>query len=675
MTNIEYKTLLLSEFRQCVIQKESEPLSDEGLQKAMTINENLKAYGFTMTAKDIIRLAQSQSLDSFYDTFKQCIVTDIKAKPMYPDFPKQVLKMDEATFRFHQLVHYFSTYGLEDLLGIKVSKGWMPDVKDTDKTKEDKQLIDLKTIRLITEDEMYSLPLHTILSKRERMTSKETEIVSYICTTLTGKQLFKELKDISIPFKQNLMMLVNTMVDSLPEETCAESIHYICQNTGDVWKCLDYALTRHRFHLSRAQKRIFARTFELYPVEDFKANLVLSNKKARRNILLLKFADYSTFGKSTTRKNLVNDLRDGKLRSWESQVQYLLSNDKDSALPFIAKRPGMMLRMVNWLLKLGYPAEKIESLLTKHAESLSIQTLTSILTKFQFEEDTKVFDICKNVLESRLSYLDTPLKGKKVYLDNSHFDLAHSYIGKSDEGGYLRQGLAYKIPEKVNKIRFFVYWNDKRRVDIDLHSYYIDTHEKSMYHVGWNAEFRGKGMVTSGDITHSDAAEYIDIDLKELNTPYPAFISTSVNLYSGAKNFKDVDTCYVGMMAVKKDGKKHKLYDVKNCFYTHNLTTKSNKVKYGVIDVNNRLLRIEAGPQNTSEMYWDYYEYDDLSQTTIASEPYKFSLKTYLDMIGKKQDVTWVDTKDEADIVLSVEHQDSKKDCVSLLDSNYFMED
>ena len=41
--------------------------------------------------------------------------------------------MDEATFRYNQVMHYFSTYGVELIAGmlgldVSVGQGWMPDV-------------------------------------------------------------------------------------------------------------------------------------------------------------------------------------------------------------------------------------------------------------------------------------------------------------------------------------------------------------------------------------------------------------------------------------------------------------------------------------------------------------------------------------------------------------------
>ena len=99
---------VFNELRMLVISNEERPLSDENLIKAVTLNENLKAYGYCLKPADIVRVAGSLSLENFYEVFKS-LQGEVLAKPMYPDFPSQVMNMSEAQFRLHQAAHYFST--------------------------------------------------------------------------------------------------------------------------------------------------------------------------------------------------------------------------------------------------------------------------------------------------------------------------------------------------------------------------------------------------------------------------------------------------------------------------------------------------------------------------------------------------------------------------------------
>ena len=656
-----FKKNVFTEYRLWIVEPATNPLTNDNLVKAMTLNENLKSLGFTLSAEDVVFLARSNSLDTAFDDF-QSLLDTVDAKPMYPNFPKQVMKMDEAEYRFHQLLHYFSTYGVEKLFlepGEQVHKGWLPDVKNTEKTKEDTTLLEAKVIELLSTEDMYSVPLTKIVSKRERMTLPEKEIIAEICRKMPVEIMVSVLEEHPVAFKQNLMMVFNQILDYPEEKKTVPMLHAICQHTGDVMKCMDYALTHHRYHFPRALKRTLVRLLESYPVADFKANLILSQKKGRRNVFVLNYIDYNTFTKSEPHKKAVAELRNGDLRSWESQMKYLLSNDKDHALDFIAQRPGMMLRMVAWLIRLGYDANKISEIMCEKCSSLSVQTLTSVLTHFSKKDDEESvlgFNVLLPVLKARLEKLDTPLKGKCVYIDEGMFDLAESTFGKSEEGGYLRQGLAIRIPENVNRLRFFVYWNDKRRVDIDLHAYYR-TIDKQIRHVGWCSEFDAHGIVTSGDITHSDAAEYIDIDLTKEKVEK---VVSSIQVFTGER-FKDIETCYVGMMAVDEIGKKVKLYNPRNCFFTHNLRGNTKSLGYGEIDVEKRLLRLSLAEHRNN------YDWDDV----LADSKLGFTIKEYVQYLLEAQGATVTEDKEKADVVLSVDKQENS---VSLLDENFFME-
>ncbi|MBQ2956980.1 MAG: hypothetical protein IJE08_11025, partial [Clostridia bacterium] len=274
--------------------------------------------------------------------------------------------------------------------------------------------------------------------------------------------------------------------------------------------------------------------------------------------------------------------------------------------------------------------------------------------------DAQAVSILRKLLRAHFAQADTPLKGKKVFLDMKEFDLEHSVLeteDRSKDGGYIRSGIAYRIPEDAKYVRFFVYWNDTRRIDIDLHAGGVTTDGRDL-HVGWNADFRDGGVVHSGDITHSDAAEYIDIDL---SAPIRE-IYTNVHFFNG-RSFKNIETCYVGMMAVDQTGQTISRYDPANCFFTHKLTQNTNSLYYGFIDVQNRFVRF-VGQMNESS--W-------AARPPVESEEAMFSLREYLDSVMGGQGAELVSSKKEADVVLTMGK--SLLDCgVSLADNNFFLE-
>lgn len=648
-------------------------LTDDNIVKAITVNENLKSLGYTLKPKDIIKLARKKDIENIYNDIKEYI-GDIKAKPMYPDFPKQVMEMEEAEFRFHQLMHYFSTYGVEFLSGCEVSKGWLPEVEETNKTKSDKHLLDLKVIDLYNEHEISKYCIENISQRNERLTNPQKDICGALFSQYVELVNY-DLSDLKITFKQNLLNFFYIIFsnDDLYRNTKINLLHQLCQHTGDVIKCIDYCLVRNKYHhFSTCEKNILVSLIESYDAADFKVNVIISNKKADRVKLILKYLDYNKYSKSIDHKNIVRALRNNELQSWEGKAKYLLNNEDYQALNFISNHPGTMIRMIAWLLRIGYAEKEILNVLLPKADKLSMQTLITVLTYFgtknactlfnkterNKQEKVSVYRIFDALLDERMKYLDTKLKGSLVYFDLDSIDIDNSIIEcntKSSEGGYVRSGLAYKLPKDVNYMRFFVYWNDKRRIDIDLHAFAKTPDEEIA--IGFNAGYNNIGIVHSGDITHSDAAEYINVDM---NTK--AMISFNINSYTG-EAFGDIDEVFTGIMAVDSIEKDNRLYDAKNCYFHHFLRDKNIRtMNYGILDTAHKYIKF-IGKESKSSYFKDFENYDSM-----------FTLRLYLMKLINSQNIIVSNERGKADFIITLE-KSTEENSISLLDNNFFMED
>ena len=670
---LNFKRNLLRELRIVTITTRNNTkvsYDDDSIIRAVTANQELNELGYTLKPENVLMLSlyPAENIKIFLDEFRE-IVGDVKAKPMYPNFPTQVMEMDEATFRFHQLVHYFSTYGVEFLSGQPVSKGWLPDVEDADKTKSDKSLLDLKVLDLMDFAYVTQYSFRTLLSKNERLTLPEQEIV------LFDLLLVESIQNVSIPFKENMYELFYAVFNSHIYDQ--PSAYKFCQHTGDIWKCIDYLMNEKGIkHFRTSQKRVLVKLLESYPVADFKANLILSNKSANKVKILLNYLDYNTYSRSPQHKEAVRSLRNKELVSWEGKAKALIFSKDTDTLEFVSERPGMMLRMLTLLLRNGFKANDISNALTKVADKLSTQTLVTLATFFGREklpkdkngEERDPFEIMtlnailSECIKVNLGAKNIPeLDNKKVFLDLNNYALDVSTIEcntKSSEGGYIRSGLAYKIPDEVKRLRFFVYWNDEDRVDIDLHSSITDNDDYK-HNIGWNSHFKNDVAVSSSDITHSDAAEYIDIDLQKAKENGMVHANFNINLYVGKSSFGEIDECFVGIMAVNDMGKKVKLYDPKNCFFTHYLKSKARTLEYGYIDFENRCL-VFLGKEGST------YSSDAYAKSS-------FTLDKYLGDIISTHNLNIVDDKDHADVILTMEKSTDEK-AVSLLDNNFFME-
>lgn len=920
---------------------------DDDLARAMTAGTNLHALGYELSPEDIVRLAASPSVDSLFHEIRE-LVPVMKAAPMYPDFPKQVMDMPEAQFRFHQLLHYFSTYGVELFFGIQVDKGWLPDVKHTPKTRKDDQLLPYKVLELVSEDEICRIAAERILTRRERMTEPERQLILLSLPYIAGRDLAK----IRVAYKENLEILFGDVVENSSREEAVRVLSGLCQHTGDVMHNIHLLLKKHKYHFSTSEKRMLVKLLESYAPADFRGNLMLSLRKREQNLVVLAHLDYNRFATLPKHREAVAALRDGTLVSWEGMAKRLLMEKAGNALSFTAKRPGYMLRMLNWLLHLGYSAEELTEALGSGAGQFSTRTLVRLASLFrkefaekvepaalhmerelkalarkydpsrdEFSEGSierryknKVFEACEkmnhlldaldrqadsklkklcfeaidarlkaelarldeslvlplevltenqkkavseleekrcridrelqslsrklehcrkdldahrmddgfliltrsqanwirqqraalekqiaqidrqlaakrsgwdsqreaikglyyrnglqqaadqiirkyeklladaplnrekilcmkdikkakvirafedclkeasgtrqkeldeyhakspdlirkeleqqkeaeevriraryeqelkvntakpeiltSLLEKQLRVIETPLRGKKVFLDCGMFDLQNTILEadrKSMDGTYVPSGFAYRIPEEASRVRFYVYWNDRQRIDVDLHASALGPGKEPgddpvRIHIGWNGDYNECGITHSGDITHSDAAEYIDIDLN--SDALYAFMNVDLfNSHSGKRYLSDIDECFVGMMVVKDFGEDVELYSPANSFFTHEIHQKTKQLYYGYVDIQNRFIRFVGKPNYLSNASMGIVE--DMRKT--------ISLEEYLNMLFSSQDAVRTDSPEEADLILTI-GKSTDPDALSLLDANFFLD-
>ena len=120
------------------------------------------------------------------------------------------------------------------------------------------------------------------------------------------------------------------------------------------------------------------------------------------------------------------------------------------------------------------------------------------------------------------------------------------------------------------------------------------------------------------------------------------------------------------MMAVKRFGEKVKLYDPKNCFFTHELRSGETRLSYGYVDVKKRLLFFMGrAPEKASRFAMPKGMYRETAPT--------LSLKRYLDLLVEAQGAAYADSAEEADLILTIGKPEEER-AVSLVDRNFFLE-
>lgn len=370
MTN-QFHKLLLSELHMVVYQPGNlSTLNDRLLCEAVTLNENLQSLGFVLKPDALMHLAVSPSLHTFFEDVK-ALVPEVKAQPMYPGFPQQVMEMSKAEFRMHQMMHYFSTYGLESLFGVQVSRGWLPAYKGPARTLEDNTLLEARVLDLVAEADAPLRTLSILLARRERVTNPELELVVEAASLCTPEQM----QGLNIRFKENLELLFPKLLKNADRDTALRTLRCICSHSGDVLRCIAAYLSRRRYHLRTSEKRLLVKLLEIYPVWNFRQNLMQSNSLRERNLMILQHLDYNRYSRSPEHQETVRALRNSELLSWNGIGEELLQKHSPKALAHFSQRPGYMLRILNWLLSLGYNKEAILDVLAPKSGAISGQLI------------------------------------------------------------------------------------------------------------------------------------------------------------------------------------------------------------------------------------------------------------------------------------------------------------
>lgn len=670
---MRFDKLLLSEMR-LIESKETQVKDNQGnLELAILDNENLHALGYTLKQESVFQLAKDYKANpNMEPLYKRVMGLEpaIEVDPMYPGFPQQVLEMDELEYRAHQAMHYMSTYGLENLFNIEVRTGWLPYDKNTFvEREEDVRVVDLKTLEYLTPADIDKVVIDRLIGRVQRLEPKELELAQLV--VLRTNEVISE-----IPFKENIGKIYGDLLLASDLENTYKtfaSLKNVVRHPGDVLDLVEYMVIANKYkHFKTSVKRGFVElicSFELPAIEENLASNRWSKAfkgkggKARsinRNIALIDYLSFSRFATNQMDLDLISELKDGNLISWNQKLEQAYAEQNyDLVLRLLGQRPGVLFRQVNRLVKLGVDYKNIMKTLKDAAGELKTQSIVSALNNYVgVEEVNKVFlsTLVANLVSKDL---DT-FRDKKVYLDEKDVDFSRSKIEITDKfEGYISNGIAMRIPETAKFLRFFTYWNDKQRIDIDLHGMAVYEDGESS-HIGWHGRYKDGSLVHSGDITHSDASEYIDMNLDSAREQKVEFVQFNINSYTQIP-FKEIDTVFTGLMALSEMGAKVDLFDPKNVLFRHDLEYKAMAIDYGVVDIKNNVMYINGTPSQ------NYNDTNAVGKPTV-----KLSILTYVSLLILTQGGTIVSNKDEADLILGLAKSD-EENYVSLLDENYFM--
>lgn len=568
---------------------------------AATFAANMMSKGFAPTEKLLATLCEldSNKLASLHETTMMHLSREkgahVKHRPMYPNFPAQVMDAAEVELFFNAIIHY-ATGG-----------EWLPEFLEEDRPYFSEK-VNYQTIDLATEEDFLRI-FTKLLSSNDSISEDDKKIVEWFYHS--GLPL---IYPENFPFKENLCLAASYAYrkgqDISPCVKTATDLLRVVTYLSDG----DISLAENTKFKSfkRKDRKIFAKILEsVATLEDL-------NRHRGKWVRLFHSLHIGDFSKKLY--GMAKTLRENeKVETFNTKVEAAIkSNDFSATAKILAKRPGEFARRLDHLLREApvAMAEEIADNFIKVSDQLPTRLICQLLGHFNVRNSiesrvvfpkgstqkarllpmpsstiaestvTKLTDSLKSVLSERFSKLEDL---GKVYLDPAlaGCPLPTAQRSASPNSRVVARGTRLPFGDKTkNTLRFFVYWVGE---DIDLSATFHDENFNLREHVSYtNLRSKKYQACHSGDITYAPngASEFIDITIEQAASLGMRYVVMNTYVYSGP-TFKDHSTCFGGWMTRSKP-KSNEIYDAKTVECKVDLTSKSRACIPAVFDLYTR---------------------------------------------------------------------------------------
>lgn len=539
-----------------------------------SLQKNLEGIGFLL-AEDVIDGLKSLSplqVDAFY----QRLVKDLRAmvgahrpfKPMYPNFPAQVMEMTEAELYFNAILHYWT----QKLPGYEVAE--REPLKDRP---------NWRLIRLGSRDDFENI--FTLLAgSKTPFSPQDQEDVKWFVAQYRDdiQRLLPEL----IPSKENLAFLgaqlirntenANTILDRHITTATDVLRLAVAMSGGDVSLAATCKFGKfrraERSHLLGWVERAVNRTEDMLR---WKPRWIRLGERLHPGEYVDRFPN--TVAAFDVLRN------DRPFETFNSRVETgLLKKDTGTVLDLLDARPGELARRLDHVARTSSEPKVVVERFRDRAAKVSTPVLLQVLTHFRYRDTegglraffpkgsvAKVYgtqeplpalpqgvadefaEVCERTLIERFTAL--PPLGK-CYLDArlKNYLVPFSQRSASKALRTLVRGSRLPLPDG-STLRFFVWWkNGRSRVDIDLSAAMYDADFRYIDTLAYY-NLKNFGAHHSGDIVDAPkgAAEFIDIDLAKCLKRSVRYVVMCLNSFT-EQPYCDLPECFAGWMARQK---------------------------------------------------------------------------------------------------------------------------
>ena len=572
-------------------------MTPERESKLLTLIQELKQLGFTLSAEAIWHLSEEDMVDIHNEVLPHLhnsYYPSTKWVPLYPGFPEQVLSMDEVELFKNQR----NLYDTMDYEGFLKNNPWT-----SKEEKEDIVAGRITELGAMTEADLLGVFKSILASGSSLAPATREELIwfleNYPNAELPKEIPFKETKSIVMSYRKDyevsdvndvlrfgiFAMGGNPVLIQVPKKVKSVSWSRYANMDNPEWRDLK-ATRKTRVEVLERLETCLNKKGLAIAVADAKKFyghwLVLSER--------IHPGDYETrfpkaFGFFRTLKS---SALSKKFRTWNSKLQNMYNSKRDlvDIAKFISTRPGELVRRFDSLLRAGFATGHQNDITDVFLETDGMKNKTLIELRSYYDRRSfecprlisikgkgtithlpplqplpeEVVDTVQTCIERKIvkniieSVGEQDLTGKYVYLDP---DIKSVPIPKNMRSSAfaIPQCSRFDIPEDKNVIRMFIHWIQNPAgpaEDLDLHAYLYKNASETR-NVGWNTGLRqGDCVAHSGDVLNrpGDCAEYVDIDINKALAEGWKYVVMDVHNYKGRK-FTSLP-CWLGYTFMSK---------------------------------------------------------------------------------------------------------------------------
>lgn len=362
-----------------------------------TLLKNVESLGFTLS-RPLIEAVKKKHISDIPDFYDQ-LVTDLKAlvgaevvfKPMYPNFPKQVMEMEESTLYMNALRHYWG-----DVIGERILPEYPKEARAplTDN-------IELKVIELGTRKDFEQIATRLIGSKTSISETDKADIEWFV------KEYHHKIDTIlpeDIPMKENVAFLSSLLLKHT--KVAEKVINRYVKTATDVLRLAvgmsdgDVSLAKNtKFrNFKRPERHLLLKLLEKSGniTEDM---LRYKNVWIRLGERLHPFEFQEIYPKSFAAFDIIRN--DKPFETFNGKVEKAISTKAvKMAVELLKQRPGEFSRRLDHLLRTEAHNAYIIETFAEIAGSVATPVLLQVMTHFRYRnENDEPFLLQHNVFD------------------------------------------------------------------------------------------------------------------------------------------------------------------------------------------------------------------------------------------------------------------------------------